>query len=250
METRKLADYLNELLKIREIKDKSLNGLVVDNTEKVSKVALAVDASLDTFMKAKQAGADFLFVHHGLWWGESLPLSGGLYRRIKFLIEENIALYVTHLPLDIHPEFGNNAQAAKLLAWPVKKDFGNYNDLLIGKEVLFESPRKLEDLVKDLKDKLKVNPVVWDFGLKEIKRLGYVSGDALDLLPQAIELRLDAYVTGEPKHSYYWMAKEEKINVIFTGHYLGETLGVKAIGKHLKNKFNLKVEFLYLPTGY
>ena len=250
METKQLANYLNELLKIKEIKDKSLNGLVVDNRGKVNKVALAVDASLDTFKKAKQVGADLLIVHHGLWWGEPFPLSGGAYRRIKFLLEENIALYAAHLPLDMHPEFGNNAQASKLLAWPVKKDFGKYNDTLIGKEVFFNPPRKLEDLVKDLKDKLKANPTVWGFGSKEVKRLGYVSGDALALLPQAVEAGLDAYVTGEPKHSYYWMAREEKINVIFVGHYTSETLGVKAIGKHIKNKFNLKTEFLHLSTGY
>ncbi|MCD6318488.1 Nif3-like dinuclear metal center hexameric protein [Candidatus Aerophobetes bacterium] len=250
METKQLANYLNELLKIEEIKDKSLNGLVVNNKGKVDKVALAVDASLDSFKKAKQVGANFLIVHHGLWWAEPLPLCGSLYRRIKFLLEENIALYVAHLPLDMHPEFGNNAQAAKLLAWPVKKDFGKHNGLLIGKEVFFNPPRGLEDLVKDLKDKLKTNPTVWDFGPKDVKRLGYVSGDALALLPQAVEAGLDVYVTGEPKHSYYWMAKEEKINVIFVGHYTSETLGVKAIGKHIKNKFNLKVEFLHLSTGY
>lgn len=250
METRQLANYLNELLKIKEVEDKSLNGLVVDNKGEVNKVALAVDASLDTFKKANQAGADFLFVHHGLWWGEPLPLCGGLYRRIKFLLDENIALYAAHLPLDMHPEFGNNAQAVKLLGWIIKKDFGEYNGFLIGKEVFFDPTCKLEDLVKDLKDKLKVNPIVWDFGSQEVKRLGYVSGGGLGLLPQAIEAGLDTYVTGEPQHSYYWMAKEEKINVIFTGHYIGETLGVKAIGKHLKNKFNLKIEFLDLPTGY
>ncbi len=250
MKTKQLAYYLNGLLKIKEVKDKSLNGLVVDNRGEVNKIALSVDASLDTFKKAKQAGADFLLVHHGLWWGEALPLCGGLYRRIKFLLDENIALYTAHLPLDMHPEFGNNAQAAKLLGWTVKKDFGNYNGFLIGKEAFFEPTRKLEDLVKDLKDKLKINPIVWDFGSKEVKRLGYVSGGAIDLLPQAIEIKLDTYITGEPQHSYYWMAKEEKINVIFTGHYASETLGVKAIGKHLKNKFNLKIEFLDLPTGY
>jgi len=127
VKTEELVNYLDDLLKIKEIKDESLNGLVVENKGEVNKVALAVDASLDTFKKAKEVGADFLFVHHGLWWGEPLPLSGGFFQKIKFLMENNIALYAAHLPLDLHPEFGNNVQFVKLLGWPIKRDFGKYS---------------------------------------------------------------------------------------------------------------------------
>jgi len=250
VKTEELVNYLDDLLKIKEIKDESLNGLVVENKGEVNKVALAVDASLDTFKKAKEVGADFLFVHHGLWWGEPLPLSGGFFQKIKFLMENNIALYAAHLPLDLHPEFGNNVQFVKLLGWPIKRDFGKYENLLLGKEVLFAPPREREEVVKEIKNKLGGEPIIWDFGSLKIRRLGYVSGGAIDLLPEAIEKGLDAYITGEPEHSYYWMAKDEKINVIFLGHYLSETLGVKAIGKDIGDKFGLGTEFLFLPTGY
>jgi len=250
MKTKELASYLDELLKIREVKDKSLNGLVVDNEGGVSKVALAVDASLDVFERVKEAGADFLFVHHGLWWGEPIPLRGWTFRRIKFLLKENIALYVAHLPLDLHPELGNNVQLAKLLDWSIRGDFGRYNEMFFVKEVFFDPPCKLEEIVKNLKDKLKANPIVWDFGPEEIRRLGYVCGGGIELLPQAIDRGLDAYLTGEPKHSYYWMARESRINVIFLGHYVSETPGVKAVGRYLSEKFGLETEFLHLPTGY
>jgi len=245
-----LTNYLDNLLKIKEIKDESLNGLVVENKGRVSKVALAVDASLETFKRAKGAGADFLFVHHGLWWGRCLPLRGAIFQKIKFLIENDIALYTAHLPLDLHPEFGNNSQLVKMLEWTVRGGFGKYGDLILGKEVFFNPPQKREELVGEIKDKLGIKPLLWDFGPLKIKRLGCVCGGAINLLPEAVEKGLDAYITGEPKHSYYWMAKEEKINVIFLGHYLSETLGVKAIGKDIEDKFGLEVEFLFLPTGH
>ena len=250
MKTGELVSYLDEILKIRKIEDKSLNGLVVDNRGEVNKIALAVDASLETFKEAGRIKADFLFVHHGLWWGKPLPISGWTYERMRLLLEKNIGLYVAHLPLDLHPELGNNVQALALLDWPIKRDFGEYDGLLFAKEVFFEPPRRLEEVVDDLKGKLKTKPIVWNFGPKEVKRVGYLSGGAIQLLPQVIKEGLDTYITGEPSHSYYWMAKEEKVNVIFIGHYLSETLGVKAVGKHLGSKFSLKTEFLDFPTGY
>jgi len=250
MRTKELSDYLDELLKVKEVKDKSLNGLVVDNDGEVNKVALAVDASLDAFKGAKEVGANFLFVHHGIWWGEPIPLRGWTFKRLKFLLEEDIALYVAHLPLDLHPELGNNAQLAKLLNWAIKEDFGTYNGMSFGKEVFFEPPCKLRKIVEDLKNKLKTKPIVWNFGPKEIQRLGYVCGAGIELLPQAIERGLDAYLSGEPKHTYYWMAREEKVNVIFVGHYISETPGVRAIGRHIRERFGLQTEFLPLPTGY
>ena len=250
MKTRELADYLDEILKIKEIEDKSLNGLVVDNKGEVNKIALAVDASLDAFKEAGRIGADFLFVHHGLWWGKPFPISGWTYERIRLLLDKNIALYVAHLPLDVHPELGNNVQAVGSLNWPIKGDFGEDNGLFFGKEIFFDPCRKLEEIVNDLRGKLKAKPIVWDFGPEKVKRMGYVAGGAIQFLPQVVEEGLDTYITGEPAHSYYWMAKEEKVNVIFIGHYLSETFGVKAVGKHLDDRFSLKAEFLNLPTGY
>jgi len=249
MKLKTLIDDLNGLLKIQDIVDDSLNGLQVENRGEVQKVALAVDASAAAFEKAHESGADFLFVHHGLFWDRPVSVKGSMYHRIRLLIESNIALYAAHLPLDIHPEFGNNAQIERILGWPITNDFGEYHGSIIGKEVRFSSPVPLTQIVNDMKRKLNCEVRAWEFGKKRVCRMGYVSGGGLSLLDQAIEAGYDAFITGEPKHSSYWMAKEAGINVIFGGHYATETLGVKAVGEHIQEKWGLETVFIDLPTG-
>jgi len=244
-----LVEYLNELFQIQNVEDDSLNGLQVENSGGIKKVGLAVDASAAAFEKARDLGVNFLFVHHGLFWAKPVALRGVVYRRIKILMESDIALYAVHLPLDLHPEFGNNAQIEKALGWTVTGEFGEYHGSVIGKEVQFESPVPVDVLADRLKARLPCEPVIWGFGGEMVRRLGYVSGGGLSMLQQAVEAGLDAYVTGEPGHTAYWVAKEAGINVIFAGHYATETLGVKAIGEHLHDKFGLETLFIDLPTG-
>ena len=249
MKTKELSYFLDTLLEIHKIEDASLNGLQIDNKGEVNKVALAVDASLDAVREAKNIGSDFLLVHHGLFWGKPVALVGPMYKKIQLLIDSNIALYAAHLPLDIHPELGNNAQIEKVLGWSVSEDFGEYHGVLIGKEVRFKKPILLPNLVNHLQNSLGSKPQVWDFGPEKVKRLGYVSGDGLSMLYQAIECGMDTFITGEPGHAHYWEAKEAGINVIFAGHYATETLGIKAVGKVIQEKFGLETIFLNLPTG-
>jgi len=249
MKTKELSDFLDTLLEIKNIEDTSLNGLQVENRGEVNKIALAVDASMDAVKKAKSVGSDFLFVHHGLFWGKPVPLTGSMYQKIQLLVDSNIALYAAHLPLDVHPELGNNAQIEKVLGWPIARDFGEYHGLVIGKEVGFEEPVSLSNLVNQVQNGLGCRPLVWDFGPEKVRRLGYVSGDGLSMLQQAIANGMDGFVTGEPGHSHYWEAKEAGINVIFAGHYATETLGIKAVGEVLQEKFGLETVFIDLPTG-
>ncbi len=249
MKTKELSDFLDTLLEIKNIEDTSLNGLQVENKGEVKKIALAVDASMDAVKKAKSVESDFLFVHHGLFWGKPVPLTGSMYQKIYLLVESDIALYAAHLPLDVHPELGNNARIEKVLGWPIARDFGEYHGLVIGKEVRFEEPVPLSNLVNRVQNGLGCKPLVWDFGPEEVRRLGYVSGDGLSMLQQAIADEMDAFVTGEPGHSHYWEAKEAGINVIFAGHYATETLGIKAVGEVLQEKFGLETVFIDLPTG-
>jgi dinuclear metal center YbgI/SA1388 family protein len=245
-----LAGYLDDYLKIAEVKDDSLNGLQVANSGTVHKAGLAVDASLKTFQKCRQENVDFLFVHHGLFWGKPVSLKGAFYKRIRELIEADIALYAAHLPLDMHPEVGNNAQIQKILDWPVRGDFGEYHGIVIGKWVEFPKKKPLRILRDQIREKMGCEPLVWDFGPPEIRRLGYISGGGLSMIEQAIDRKFDAFITGEPGHSAYWLAKEANINVIFAGHYCTETLGVKAIGRVLNEKWGLETVFLDLPTGH
>ncbi len=248
MRVKEIATYLDEILNVRTIEDISLNGLQVGGDHEVKKVALAVDASLETFKKA--VDSDMLIVHHGLYWGRPIPIVDSMYDRIKFLIENKIALYAAHLPLDLHPEFGNNAQGLKLLGLIPTGEFGNYHGINIGYEFQLEKEMDVEEFKRMFDERLESSSILWNFGPGKIKRGAFVSGDAISLLPEAIEKRLDIYITGEPRHSYYWQAYEAGINVLFGGHYRTETLGVKALGKHLSEKFGLQTVFVELPTGF
>lgn len=250
MQLMTITDFLDEQLNIHAINDSSLNGLQVANSGKVEKIAVAVDASAASIEKAAAWGADLLFVHHGLFWGSPVPLTGALYRRISLLVNHDMALYAAHLPLDQHPVLGNNAQIENVFGWPVSGDFGDYHGTVIGKMVEFQKPVRLESLIETITEKLGAAPQVWAAGPAEIERLGYVSGGAVSLLQQAVDAGFDAFITGEPAHAAYWSAHEEKINVIFAGHYATETLGVKAAARLLEQTFGLKTIFLDIPTGY
>jgi len=251
MKSRELAEHLDEFLRVKEIEDYLLNGLSVENKKDIEKIALAVDASLEAFKKTKPMGADLLIVHHGLFnKQECLPLTGALYERIKFLIDNDIGLYSVHLPLDMHPDVGNNAQATKLLGGKEGRPFANECGVNISKEIILGETLTLEELVEKIEEKFNTRTVVWKFGKDTVESIGYVSGGGISFLKEAVQLGVDTFVTGEPKHGAYWMAKEAKINCIFAGHYATETLGVKALGGYINEKFGIDVEFIELPTGH
>lgn len=251
MKSRELAEHLDELLRVREIEDVLLNGLTVENKSEIEKIALAVDASLDAFRETKSIGANLLIVHHGLLHREkTFPITGPLYERIKFLLDNDIALYSVHLPLDAHPELGNNAQAVKVLGGREGREFGREGGIYIGKEIIFDEPISFGELVERVEKRFNTRPIVWSFGGDGVKSIGYISGGGIGFLKEAIQLGVDTFVTGEPRHSAYWTAKESKMNCIFAGHYATETLGVKALGKYINEKFGIVVEFIELPTGH
>jgi dinuclear metal center YbgI/SA1388 family protein len=248
MNTIALSQYLNSLLHVADIQDASLNGLQVENNGNVGRVGLAVDISQALIKEAHGAGVDFLIVHHGLFWGKPVPVTGPLYQRIRSLMEYNIALYAVHLPLDVHPELGNNAQIQQVLGWQAGEDIDD--GISLGKQIQFDSPRELSELVQDLKTGLNFDPKVWNFGPRSITRAALISGAGIRFLDHIAALGIHTLVTGEPKHDAYWIARELELNVILAGHYATETLGVQAVGNHLKEKFGLATCFIDLPTGY
>ena len=250
MDLKEICMYLDDILKINEIDDYSINGLQVENNGVVTKAACAVDASVETFEKAINIGADFILVHHGILWKNDFRVTGNMYERVKMLVDNNISLYAAHLPLDIHPVFGNNSRISDVLGWESIEDFGKYHGMLIGKLFRFNKPKKINEIAEEIKTKIGGEPVLWPFGKAEIKSVAYISGGGISMLNQAIEADIDCFITGEPAHSAFWLAKEAGINVIFAGHYYTETLGVKSIAKELKNKFKIDTEFIELPTGY
>ncbi|HEX9935366.1 MAG TPA: Nif3-like dinuclear metal center hexameric protein, partial [bacterium] len=225
MKTAELAYRLNRLLNVRAIQDDSLNGLQIDNSGNVQTVAFAVDVSQACLVQAQEKRAQFLIVHHGLFWGKPVPLTGALYEWIRSFIRYDIALYAVHLPLDLHPQFGNNAQLVKLFGWKKSLDFGEYHGQTIGKAVILPKPLSLSELAERMRRQLRCEPLVWRFGDPKVKRIAFLSGGAMSMIGQVAEAGYDTLVTGEPSHSYYWAAKDSRINVLFGGHYQTETVG-------------------------
>ncbi len=244
---KKITAFLNKLLP--RIKDASVNGLQVKGKDEVKKIAFAVDACIDIFEKAKKEKADFIVVHHGLLW-KGKTQSNFLKKRISFLKKNKISLYASHLPLDLHPEFGNNIQICKALGLKNLKKFGDYHGIKIGFKGELDNPVDFNKFVNLAKRKTHCkNPTVLDFGRKKIKTIAVVSGGAADNIRDAIKESVDAYLSGEPKHSSYHVAKEGKLNVVFTGHYNTEVFGVRAIAKVLKEKFDVEAVFIDSPTN-
>lgn len=249
VEVKRLADYLDEFLDVVRINDSALNGLQIEGSREVYRVALAVDAALGSFRQAVEMGAQLLVVHHGLFWARREPVTGLLYNRIKYLVENDLALYASHLPLDLHAEVGNNVQLAKAIGLRGVEPFLEYNGQKIGFAGRLD-PVPLRDLTMLLGAALGGPPQVIAFGKQMVETIGICSGGAGLDVTQAIAANLDCFITGETSHGAYALARDGKINVIFAGHYLTETLGLKALGRHISEKFGLETVFLDLPTGF
>ena len=241
-----IVEFLDKELKLADFKDSSNNGLQVENNGRVTKVCCGVDASMEFFEAARDAGANLLICHHGLSWGNSLARISGLnYSRIKFLIENDMALYAAHLPLDAHPRYGNNAQIAKALKLKKLKPFGIYNGSYIGFQGVFESTVSYAAFKKQVAAVTgSQNLQTMDFGKKRIKSVAIISGGAAGEIAEAGEKGIDVYLSGEPGLSAYSLAQEYGINAIFAGHYATETFGVRALGELLAKRFNIKAETL------
>jgi dinuclear metal center YbgI/SA1388 family protein len=251
MQLSELVPYLNQYLSIDDVPDapNALNGLQVENTGTVSRLAAAVDVCEATIGLAADQGADLLLVHHGLFWGGLRPLAGPLYRRVSGLVHHNLALYSAHLPLDRHPQVGNNAVLARALAVTLRGDFGEEYGIPIG--VWGEVNVEREAFSRRIGDVLGVVPRVLPFGPASVRRVGIVTGagGGGSLIRQAAAAGLDTYVTGEGPHHSFFDAEELGVNVIYAGHYATETVGVKALAEHLSAKFHLPWTFLDHPTG-
>ena len=244
-----LVRWLDEYLQIHALPDVSLNGLQVEGNPEVTRVGAAVDASVKTFLDAADQGVDFLIVHHGLFWGQPQPVTGPLRRRLGLLFEHGINLYAAHLPLDAHPEVGNNAVLAELLGLTELAPFGSYQGHKIGYQGVFPTAQRLHD-VADLMGQLTgMQALVHQGGPDLIKRVGVVSGSGAGLIPEAKAEGLDLLITGEPKHAAFHDAFEYGINVIYAGHYDTEVFGVKALAEKLLRTFGLPFVFLDHPTG-
>ena len=245
-----LVTYLNDYLRVKAVKDESNNGLQVEGAGEVTRLAFAVDASLAAAEGAAEAGAQMLVVHHGLFWGKPLMVTGTHHRRLKRLFEADVSLYGAHLPLDVHEEVGNNAVLARWLNLEDLRPFGEYQDVLLGTAGCLPATVSLGEFAAQVEKMLEEQIIqIWPFGPSNVRRVGIISGGAADFLDQAAAAGADVYLTGEVSHGSYHKAHELGLNVVFGGHYATETVGLKALAEHLADKFDLGTVFLDLPTG-
>ena len=229
--------------------DASLNGLQVEGSAEVQKVAVAVDASLMAIEQAADAGADMLITHHGLFWGEPLAICGPHKRRVEALLEADISLYAAHLPLDAHQEVGNNWGLARLIGLDQLAPFGAWRGRPIGVRGAFPTPVSLRDLADQVERTLGESVLVHAGGPLEVERLGIVSGSASAMVAEAASAGLDSFLSGEPKHDNFHAPYELGVNALYAGHYMTETVGVKLLADRIRDEHGLVTEFLLLPTG-
>ena len=244
-----LVAYLNDYLAVRDVPDykEAYNGLQVESGRDIRRVAVCVDACLATIEQAVAQNADLMIVHHGLFWGAKVPITGMIYRRLALLIRNDLALYSSHAPLDAHPEVGNNYVLTRLLGLTPGGMWGEMEGVPIG--VYADTDMEREEFVRRVENALGVTPHVIATGPERVRRVGIVTGGAGSWIARAKAKGIDTFLTGEGAHHTYFDAEENGMNVIYAGHYATETVGVKALGQHLQERFGLETFFIDHPTG-
>ena len=245
----KIVAHCDKILRTCDIGDYdgAANGLQVENSGAVTKIAATVDASLATVKLAIAAKADLLVVHHGLFWSSRQPWTGKNYELLRLLVENNLAVYSSHLPLDAHPKLGNNAQLCAALGLKNLKPFFASHGQTIG----FKSRAKIScaELAAKLERATGAKPKMIPGGKSICEKIGVVTGGAGAELKIAADEGVDTFITGEGPHWTFALAEELGLNVFYGGHYATETFGVKALAAELSKKFKLPWEFLDHPTG-
>ena len=246
---RKIVDYTNDFLRIREIGDwdNALNGLQIENSGDVTKIGASVDASTRVLTAAAKQNVDLLVVHHGLFWQGLQPVTGGLRRQLELAFENNIALFSAHLPLDLHSEVGNNAQLAAALGLTSIQSFFEEKGQLIGVKARVSLPR---DEVDRKLQKALAGPVkAFMFGPKKTGTIGIITGGAGSEIYKIAQEGIDTFITGEAPHWAAVAADELGMNLLLGGHYATEVFGVKALAAHLSKRFKIPWAFIDCPTG-
>jgi dinuclear metal center YbgI/SA1388 family protein len=231
----------------------AVNGLQVANRGTVRKVAVAVDASRAAITEAAISGANLLVVHHGLFWGGAQPLTGVHYEKFRTLFGADIAVYSTHLPLDCHPEMGNNVRLAQALALTPLGGFARYKSIDVGvmgeaNEPTAQLLARVEAYAARYGSTVRTSVPV---GSRTTKRWAICTGGgaSTDTLREARERGVDTLIVGEGPHHTTVEALEHDFCVIYAGHYATETLGVQALGAWIETRFGVPWTFLHLPTG-
>lgn len=242
-----LAKYLEQTLDINRFRDYCPNGLQVEGRLEVKKLVTGVTASLALIEAAVAAGANAILVHHGYFWrGEDSRVVGPKHRRLKTLLMHDVNLFAYHLPLDMHPEFGNNAQLARHLGLRADGRFGE-DDLgwlgAAGTEV-----RTVGELARLVEDRLGRAPVVIGDTAQPLGRIGWCTGAAQNMLGDAIAAGASAYLSGEISEPTVHLARETGVAYLACGHHATERYGVQALGDHLSTRFGISHRFIEISN--
>jgi dinuclear metal center YbgI/SA1388 family protein len=241
-----LVRYLDGLLDAPAIKDYCPNGLQVEGAPVVSRAVFAVTASLAVVEQAAAEGAQALIVHHGWFWrGEDPRVIGPRQRRLARLLAAGINLIGYHLPLDLHPELGNNAQFAARMGWRIEGTGGDRGLLAFAALEEPLAPRRLGDL---LNERLERQPLLVGDMERELNRIAWCTGAAQDMLESAIDLGADAFVSGEISERTTHLAREAGVVYAAAGHHATERYGIQALGQHLAERFGIDAVFIDDPN--
>ncbi len=239
-----IVSFLDQLLATDEIPDRySSNGLQVEGPEEVEKIGFCVDACQQTFELLEDC--QLLVVHHGLFWPSLSRITGAARASIGFLIERKIGLYCSHLPLDYHPDYGNNAQLIHHLGWDMGEAFPPVGWMASC------SPQDRKTIALQIDTLLGGQTRLLPFGKETIEKVAVSSGGgSLSMVDQAVAQKVDLFLTGEASHPLYHAAREAGLNVILGGHYATETWGVRALMPVLEERFGVSTDFVDVPTGF
>lgn len=239
-----LCFYLEGFLQLKFLNDYCPNGLQIEGRAEVGKIATAVSASLETIEVAVSLGVDALIVHHGLFWNrDAYSITGVKRKKIALLLQHQISLLAYHLPLDKSEAVGNNWQAARDLGWSELEPFGFYNGSQIGVSGKFKE-KELDEFIKELETYYGHLAHVAAGGKQKVESAALISGGAHKDISQAVEAKIDCFITGSFDEPIWNQAFEEKINFLALGHSATEKIGVKTLGKHLFEKFQLEHHFI------
>lgn len=244
-----ITSYLNEMLPLDDIEDVSFNGLQVEGRETVSTIITGVTAGKELFSRAAELEAQYIVVHHGHYWRYGTPsLTGWEKKRLDILLKNNMSLYASHLPLDKHPKIGNNIQLLHILNAQVSGDFSQHGNGTSSYTGMIMRGKHLEEIVSILNESLQTKCITLPFGPAIVRTVAVCSGGGgYKAFAEALDEKVDLFITGDTAEIYN-DAKDSGTNVIFAGHHATERLGIKALGTLLQKTFEVKVEFIDVPT--
>jgi dinuclear metal center YbgI/SA1388 family protein len=249
MRLKQLCEFCDDYLRVDEFDDYCPNGLQVESSAEVNHIVAGVTASMDLIEAAIAQKADTLLVHHGYFWkGEAQPIKGFKGRRIRALIKNNINLIAYHLPLDAHPEVGNNAQFGKLMGWPVEGSFASLGKHDIVLNGVLPVAMTLAELTESIETRLDTSVLSISCGDRLVETIAWCTGAAQNYIEQAAARGFDAFVSGEVSEHTFHFAREAGIHYIAAGHHATERYGVQALAGEIEKQFGVRQQFIDIPN--